>query len=370
MRVECVSPLALDAQDVAHWRSVLHGDAELTSPYLTPDWAQLVARHRGDVSVAVFRDDAGAPVGFLPVQLSSGHAAMPVGGPICDYQAFIGPAGADLPLAVRELGVGRIDLTAGLVNNAVAECLLAHDVGHVVRFAGGWQDWCDQRAAAGSKTVARARKKLAKLTRDHGGGDHGGDVAIEAFSTDAQAFETLLRWKRAQMKRTGVTDIFEHGWIDAVVRGSFAWSPSDPHFGGAMFVLRVKGEPAAVLFCLRAGRSLHAWFVGHDEAFSAYSPGLILFVEAIRAAGNAGYTELDLGPGDYRFKESLATHARPIGAGFIGRPGFSAAFKAAQFQMRALVEGLPVGPARDWPAKAMRRLDIARGLAAPADRAA
>jgi hypothetical protein len=44
--------------------------------------------------------------------------------------------------------------------------------------------------------------------------------------------------------------------------------------------------------------------------------------------------------------------------------------KAAQFQMRALVESLPVGRARQWPAKAMRRLDIERGLAEPAQRAA
>lgn len=365
MRVECVSPLALEVRDVARWRGALAADAELTSPYLTPDWAQLVARHRGDVSVAVFRDDQNAAVGFLPVQLSFSNAAMPVGGPICDYQAFVGPAGVDLSLAVRELGVGRIDLTAGLAKNAVSDCLFAPDAGHVVRFADGWQAWCDQRAAAGSKTISRTRKKLSKLTRDN-----GGDVAVESFSTDPEAFETLLRWKRAQMKRTGVTDIFEHAWIDSVVRDCFTWPASDPDFGGAMFVLRVKGQPAAVLFCLRAGRSLHAWFVAHDANLAVHSPGLIVFVEAIRAAAEAGYTEMDLGPGDYAFKESLANHARPIGAGFIGRPGLSAAYKAAQFQMRALVERLPVGPAREWPAKAMRRLDIARGLAAPADRAA
>ena len=365
MRVECVSPLALEAQDVARWRDALAADAELTSPYLTPDWAQLVARHRGDVSVAVFRDHQSVAVGFLPVQLSTSSAAMPVGGPICDYQAFVGPAGVDLSLAVRELGVGRIDLTAGLANNAVADCLFARDAGHVVRFARGWQDWCDQRAAAGSKTISRTRKKLSKMTRDH-----GGDVAIESFSTDPEAFETLLRWKRAQMKRTGVTDIFEHAWIDSVVRDCFTWPATDPDFGGAMFVLRVKGQPAAVLFCLRAGCALHAWFVAHDANLAVHSPGLILFVEAMRAAAEAGFTEMDLGPGDYAFKESLANHARPIGAGFIGRPGLSAAYKAAQFQMRALIERLPVGPAREWPAKVMRRLDIARGLAAPADRAA
>jgi hypothetical protein len=120
-----------------------------------------------------------------------------------------------------------------------------------------------------------------------------------------EAFETLLRWKRAQMKRTGVTDIFEHAWIDSVVRDCFTWPASDPDFGGAMFVLRVKGQPAAVLFCLRAGRSLHAWFVAHDANLAVHSPGLIVFVEAIRAAAEAGFTEMDLGPGDYAVQGKL-----------------------------------------------------------------
>lgn len=365
MRVDSVHASELSDGDIAAWRARLSADPELSSPYLTPEWTQLVARHRTDVHVAVWRDANGAPQGFLPVQMSGGNAAMPAGGPICDYQAFVGPAGADLSQAVKALGVGRIDLTAGLASNAVGDCLLARDAGHVVRFDTGWQAWCDQRAAAGSKTIARTRKKFSKLTREH-----EGDVSIEAFSRDTDAFEILLRWKRQQMQRTGVTDIFQHDWIDRVVRDSFAWPAEDSNFGGAMFVLRVKGAPAAVLYCLRAGKALHAWFVAYDEALSVHSPGLILFVEAIRASADAGYVEMDLGPGDYSFKESLANASRPIGSGFIGRPGFSAAFKAAQFQMRALVENLPVGPVREWPAKAMRRLDIARGLAVPANKAA
>jgi CelD/BcsL family acetyltransferase involved in cellulose biosynthesis len=171
-----------------------------------------------------------------------------------------------------------------------------------------------------------------------------------------------MTWKREQMRRTGVKDIFEHKWIDGVVRGAFAAPADDHHFGGAMFVLRVEGAPAAVLFCLRAGKALHAWYVAHDNHWAQHSPGLIVFVEAIRAAAEAGYTELDLGPGDYQFKESLANARRPVGAGFIAGQGLSPAIKAAQYRFRAMVESLPVGRVRQWPAKAMRRLDIARGL--------
>jgi CelD/BcsL family acetyltransferase involved in cellulose biosynthesis len=270
-----------------------------------------------------------------------------------------------LSAAPKSLAVGRIDLTAGLVKNPVGAHLLTSEAGHVVRFTEGYDAWCALRLAAGTKTIAKTRKKLGKMTRDL-----GGEVSFEAFSTDAAAFDTLLAWKREQMHRTGVRDIFDHAWIDGVVRGAFATPASNTHFGGAMFVLRVRGHPAAVLFCLRADRALHAWYVGHDNQWAAYSPGLIVFVEAIRVAADAGYSELDLGPGEYPFKESLATDSRPVGAGFIGGTGFSPVIKAAQFQVRALVENLPVGRARQWPAKAMRRLDIARGLASSDGRAA
>ncbi|MBK8839614.1 MAG: GNAT family N-acetyltransferase [Hyphomonadaceae bacterium] len=366
MRVDTISPLVLADGDVAIWRALLAGDPALTSPYLTPDWVRVVARRRPDVRVAIWRRDDGGAAGFLAVQGVGPHAAMPVGGPVCDYQAVAGPADIDVSLAAKALGVARIDLTAGLKDNAVGACLLTEDVGHVARFANGWDGWSADRRAAGSKIVSRARKRLSKLARDHA----SGAVSFEPFSTDQAAFETLLTWKREQMRRTGVTDIFEHGWIDGVVREAFAAPASDPHFGGAMFVLRVSGQPIAVLFCLRAQKALHAWFVAYDHKFGDYSPGIILFAEAIKAAAAAGFTEMDLGPGDYKFKETFANYARPIGSGFIGRPGLSSVFKAAQFQMRALVESLPVGRARQWPAKAMRRLDIARGLVAPQDRAA
>ena len=362
MRVEAVHPEALSDGDIAAWRRMLAAEPELSSPYLTPDWTQLVARHRGGVRVALWRDAAGAAQGFLPVQLSGAFAAMPVGGPICDYQAVIAPRACvlDLPAAAKALGVGRIDMGAGLRNSLVAPWLRTSDTGHVVRLEGGWDAWCANRRAAGTKLLSRARNRLARLTRDHPGA-----VSIEPFSTDPFAFEALIAWKRDQMRRTRVTDIFRYAWVDDIVRGAFAAPASGFEFGGALFVLRVRAAPVAVLFCLRARTALHTWFVAHDPAFADYSPGTIIFVETIRAAAGEGFTEVDLGPGDYPYKHSLASHGRPIGAGFIGRPGFAARLKAAEFGIRATVETLPVGRVRHWPANAMRRLDIARGLAPP-----
>src|SRR5690349_19698717 len=118
MRVEAIHPLSLSEGDIAAWRAMLAADAALTSPYLTPDWAQFVGRRREDVRVAIWRRDDGAAAGFLAVQRSSSYAALPAGGPVNDYQAVVGPRDLDLQLAVKALDVGRIDFTAGLKDNA------------------------------------------------------------------------------------------------------------------------------------------------------------------------------------------------------------------------------------------------------------
>lgn len=361
LHVESLDPLDLSKGDIAAWRRMLLARDDLSSPYLTPDWAQAVSRHRTDCLVAVFRDGE-RPLAFLPVQRPDAFAAMPIGSPVCDYQALIGPreASFDLRGAAAALDVGRIDFTAGLKESALSAYVHSADFGHIARFSQGFEAYVAERAAAGSKTAARARKKFNKLKKDM-----GGDVALEAFSRDGAAFDQLIAWKRQQMAATGVHDIFAHDWIAGLVRETFE-TPATASFGGALFVLRAKGAPIAVLFCLQARAALHAWFVAYDPAMGEYSPGQILFIEAIKAAAEAGFTEMDLGPGDYQFKESLANAQRPVGAGFIGRPSFASAVKATQYRVRQVVEGLPVGRVRAWPAKAMRRLDIHRGLRAPA----
>ncbi|MBI1339152.1 GNAT family N-acetyltransferase [bacterium] len=358
MQIDVVDPLSLSLSDIAQWRSFLADDPALSSPYFTPEWAKAVARRRDDARVVVFRG-VRRPIAFLPVLRSNPFAALPIGAPLCDYQAVIAPRGAriDFQAAARALGVGRIDFTAALRTGPTAPCVRTHAAGHVVDFSGGWDAYCEDRRSAGSSVLKRARKKLMKLSRDH-----DGDVAIDAFSQDGEAFDQLLYWKRQQMQATGVTDIFDHGWIHRLVRDILEHDPASP-FGGALFVLRVRQKPAAGLFCLRSGDTLHAWFVGHAPQLAEYSPGQVLFAEAIRVSAEAGFRRMDLGPGDYQFKESFANAVRPVGAGFAGRPSLAAALKGAEFEARRSIEQMPLGAARQWPAKAMRRMDIIRGLA-------
>src|ERR1700753_4301416 len=113
MRVKTINPLELADEDAAIWRSLLAADPALTSPYLTPDWARVVAQHRPDARAVVWSHDDGRAAGFLVAAGEGGRSAMPAGGPVCDYQAVVGPMGLDTTLAAKALGVGRVDLTAG-----------------------------------------------------------------------------------------------------------------------------------------------------------------------------------------------------------------------------------------------------------------
>lgn len=362
MRAVAIEPIAMDETDVAIWRRLQTGDPHLSSPYLTPDWAMLVNRYRPDARVVVFHDGEEA-VGFLPVQLSSGCGAMPLGGPICDYQAIISRPGAkfDGRLALEALGAPRIDFTYALADHSATRSFVRiRDDGHVVRFDEGWQGYEAERRATGSQVLKRAKKKMKKFRKDCG------EVTFHPFIRDENAFATLLSWKRAQHRLTRSTDILSRAWIRYVVDAVYA--ETGPDFGGELFLLKVDGELAAGLFCIRAGKTLHAWYVGHNHAYDAHSPGLLLFVEAIRAAAEAGYVEMDLGAGDYQFKRSLANMSRLGGPGYIGGLNLSSAWRGLQFGLRRGMEAAPLGRLSALPGKAMRRMDVWRSMAKSAPR--
>ena len=57
MRLETIHPSELAAADVAKWRG--HQRPGTQSPYLTPDWAQIVGAARGDARVCVIGEGEG-----------------------------------------------------------------------------------------------------------------------------------------------------------------------------------------------------------------------------------------------------------------------------------------------------------------------
>jgi len=357
MRIEVIRPSELSTRDQQAWSALQGGSFGLNSPFLSPGWARAVERAGapGEVRVAVMREGEEA-VGFFPARCGP-LTALPVGAPLCDHQALVAREGVSIPAAelLKALGVHRYDFD----HMAAADPVFgAHGQGvqdsYVVDLTPGWDAYEADRKAAGTEILKDMARKRRKIEREVG------PITLNAMSRSRGDFERLMAWKRRQFKRTRQTDILAWGWVERLLDELF--ESRDPEFGGFLFTLHIGDRLAAAQFNLRGPDELHSWFIGHDEQFERYSPGLVMFLDLIRWMDEMPWKKLDLGPIPYRFKDRLANRARPISYGFAGRPSPVTLVRAAQYGVRRTVERLPLGRVSNWPGKAMRRLDLWRGL--------
>ncbi len=356
-KVELVRPNELSTEDLALWARWRSADADMASPYFSPDWSQAVAKVRDDIRVAVFFNSEGHKSAFLPLQRPSRLVLQPAGGPLCDYQGAIGASGQmlDIQNLLKTTGASRYDYNNLLAKQAsFARHAREIHVSRVIDLTQGHDAYLQNRRDNGSSETKRARKRKRKLSRDID------PVRLQPNCQDPELFEQLLTWKSNQYKRTGQTDVFNSGWALSLVRSLFE-TPSDD-LGARLFALYAGDRLIALNLCLYSGTVLHSWFIAHNPEFSHFSPGLILFEEMIEHACQTGITEIDLGAGDYRFKLNLANAARPLCDGFVGTNALSARVRKLEYDMRDVFEALPLGPVSAWPGKAMRRRDLSRGL--------
>lgn len=356
MRIEVIHPKELGPGEIARWRTLQAGDASLASPYLSPNWAQVVGEARADARVCVL--DGGA--GFFGVERLSRYSALGLGAPVADYQGVVSAPDFEIDAGAlcRALHVGRIDLTHVPAGQAILRG----------RAAGGDAAWIADVSEgeiayrAGLKTrrsefVRQMDKKLRKFEREHG------SLRFTALSADTAHFESMLSWKVAQLRRSGQPGIWAKPWVRRVLDRTFDQREGD--FGGVLFTLTTDERLIAANYLLRGGRVLHDWIVAHDTAFDAFSPGVQLTRWAVEWAAGNGFAEVDFGPGDYQYKRQLSTGQRQLEWGCVAGLSLSGAVRRAEYALRASVERLPDPRVAALPGKAMRRVDLMRGLGAP-----
>ncbi|MDX9997886.1 MAG: GNAT family N-acetyltransferase [Phenylobacterium sp.] len=355
--IEVLRPSELTPQRVERWRELQDGVAAFDSPYLSPGWSRAVEQVQGPRGprVAVVRKE-GRDVGFLPVAVA-GHTAMPIGAPMCDYQALV--AEPDLEVDARDLvgalGVDRFDFSHMLAERPPFAAYARGMVeSRVVDMSGGYETYVAERKAAGVGLIKDCDRKRRRAARDVA------EPVFTAYSRSEAAFDQMIAWKRAQFRATGQTDIFAAGWTLRLLKLLFA--SRDPDFGAVLFTLHFGDRLAAAQLNLRGRRTLHAWIIAYDPELERHSPGLLLFQDVLRWMDETPFDRLDLGPGDVRFKRELANAGTPIAHGFVGLPSTATLARAAVYEVRRAVESLPLGPVSELPGKAMRRLDQWRGL--------
>jgi CelD/BcsL family acetyltransferase involved in cellulose biosynthesis len=356
MRINVVPPCELSEDQLETWAR-LQGEAGLSSPFLTPAWLHALEEaggpDQGFLRVAVIGDGP-QPCGFLAARVVRGVAG-PAGAPLCDYQAVV--ASEPLPLAPQALvsafGAVRLEFDKLMPGQpALAPHVRGEAPAFMISLADGFDAYAAERTLAGTDILRDISKKRRKFEREHG--------ALVFSADDKDAFDGLLSWKRAQYISTGQPDIFHAGWPETLLRRLLA--SKDPTCRARLFSLRSDGELVAAHLALVGESVLHAWFIAHGARLARYSPGLILLADVLGWAAAEGVCEVDLGPGAYRFKRSLATRTRTLTYGFVGRPSAANLARAAAYGVRAAAEALPLGAASKLPGKAMRRLDLLRSL--------
>jgi len=360
--IEVVRPSQLSQDDRTAWSALQVACPTLDSPFLSAGWSRAVEQARADAKagdrVAILRED-GHATGFFPVRVS-GATAMPIGAPMNDYQALIAQPGTavDMRRLAQTLGVQRLDFSHMMTcQTAFAPYMRGEQVSYVIDISEGYGAYEAERRAAGSGVLKDIDKRRRKVEREVGA------TVFTALSTDQAVMDQLIDWKRRQYRATGQTDIFEAAWTRRLLATLFsADRASDEGFGGGLFCLHIDGKLAAAQFNLFGRTTIHAWIIAHDESFERYSPGLMLFQDILRWMDHQPHRTLDLGAGDYRFKQQLSNRRTSVAHGFVGRPSPATFVRQAQYGVRAAAERLPLGAASALPAKAMRRLDQWRGL--------
>jgi CelD/BcsL family acetyltransferase involved in cellulose biosynthesis len=360
LRIEAVHPRELGAGDVAAWESLRSANGSLTSPYYSGAFARLMGEVRPDARVAVLMDGT-ATVGYLGVQGMSRFAALGLGTPLSDYQGLVAEPRLifDHRDLCRALRVGRVDMVnVPLDQSAFAGALQGAQASWVADLSMGPLAYLERMRERRQETVRQQDRKRRKLMREHP------DVVFHACSTSREHLTALLEWKTDQCRRTGQPLVWATPWVREVVYRSF--DSQDPSFGGVLFTMTRGDTLVAAHYLLRSGSVLHAWLIGHDGGFEAYSPGVLLTRFLVEWAANNGFVEVDFGIGDYRYKREFAEPLRQLGWGTIGQPSWSLALRSAQYRARAILERAPVEKVASAPGKLMRRVDVLRGLAAPA----
>ncbi len=311
MNIQLLSADKLTADQIAAWTEIQRSEPALDSPYFRPEFTRAVAAVRGDVEIGVL-EEHGEPVGFFPFQRARGNVALPVGGKMSDFHGLI--ARKDLQWEPRELLRG-CRLAAWRFDHLIASQSPPQPYHwHVapspyVDLSHGWEGYRAEQLAVRPEWFKRAERKLRQADRE------AGPLRVELESDDPAVFQYMLKWKRRQYKRTGMTDALAFDWTVALLER--ARVAKGEGFSGVTSALYMGGVLTAVLLSIRSHGVLHAWFSAYHPDFAQLSPGIVFWMKLIQAYPQLGVRRIDLGKGPEEYKTRLMSAAIDVAEGAV-----------------------------------------------------
>jgi CelD/BcsL family acetyltransferase involved in cellulose biosynthesis len=303
-------PGELGAREIERWRELQSQWSGFDSPFLSPVFTMAVGRARPQARVAIV-EDGGKPVAFFPFERRRFGLAVAIGFGLSDCQAIISEPDAelDMPDLLRRCGISawRFDhlmhAQRAMVGPRAEEC-----VAPTIDLTIGFQAYLAGEGRR-SRNVFQKERKLAREV---------GPVRFDFGVCDDAALAQLMAWKSEQYRRTCRADRFSNPANVQLIRDLSRLA--EPDLAGTLITLRAGDRLMAVEFSLRSATTLASWFPAHDCEYARYSPGSILRLRTIEAAGLAGLRRNDLGKGDEDYKNGLKTGDLYVCDGWAIRP--------------------------------------------------
>lgn len=329
MRTELCRPSELGAVEVETWRALQATDRRFENPFLSPSFARAVGDADPRARVAVISDGPSISA-FLPLTLTNHVVATGLSRALAACHGMVYAPGFDYPfgrilsdcgLAVFEFSnfVGPEPPTPLGATKAVST--------HVVDISQGFDAYMTERRATEGKYFSWLRRKRNRIEADLG------PLDFTAGCADQEALDCLIQWKSNQYRRSGWPDPFARPWVRELVQELV--ETKEPDMSGRLSVCRVSGKLLAVDFSLHSQSVYAGWFVTYNPEFSRFSPGSVRWLYVIEDAASLGLREIDIGPGDERYKEKLAAGRYTLLEGRVARNSLRAVARRARTAPRA-----------------------------------
>jgi CelD/BcsL family acetyltransferase involved in cellulose biosynthesis len=343
-------PCELTENQWRRWETLQATEPTYASPFFHPKFTQTVAAVRNDVEITILGDPAD-PLGFFPFQRGRLQLGRPVGGKLSDYHGPLLAAGTafDPLLWLRACRLASWDFDHLVcATDAFHPWVLSQAPSPQIELSQGFANYLEALRHAKRDSILRQHQKNGKMAREVGALRFEYDCR-----DDNDPWQRLVAWKSAQLRASGLADVFAFDWVIELLTRLRHEPQSE--FSAPLSVLWAGEQVAAVLLSLRCRGVLHSWFTAYHPNLARYSPGIALFLALAEQAPNLGIHTIDLGRGTERYKTSLASRSTTLSEGSLSVFSLGTACRAAWRH------------ARDWAAQSplTRRLAEPAGWLAP-----
>jgi CelD/BcsL family acetyltransferase involved in cellulose biosynthesis len=328
MEVDLLRPDEISLDDCAEWNSLMTPGNVVSSPFLSPEWAILMARYRPTTRVVRIGSNDG--VGFVAVEVH-GHAASPVGAGLSDRQAIVASPSLNVNLgrAVRRVGLDylRFDHLAG--DHQMMEPFVSRRRGSPLIDLGlGVQEHLNALRLRGSGLSPWLRKQTRLAEREFGALNF-----VHGIVDDVQ-LDALMAAKSQQYRRTGAADLFAQQWVKDLARDIMATKSCA--LTGELSVLYAGDRAIAHHLGVRNGQVAHWWLPSFETDAGRCSPGFLLLMDYARHCEGLGVTEIDLGIGDEAYKRRIMSSERLLSVATVQALGLAPTLRRLGRRLKAI----------------------------------